>query len=618
MCPDSGAQSKTEHGAARGGGLAIWCVSGLAGVACQAPCVVRSLRCSASSLLGRPRSRSSRGDAAFLTPPLRSSSSLTFASSAPMRYESVAMFGSRRSCLGAQSLRMALMARERRSLAPASSVRLARVWLSAIAIGGAVGDGAKVGSCWTEGFGFEDCCAPEFGNGGNSECWDEVYTYESCCGGVGGDPADRGCEGEYFRRFGSLVAEYYTTGIARPAFIELYPRLLASIDSRFKLCAAAVLQASLLDLEERVAIDDPRRSSERVAAYAQRLQAAVTQGLLPPKDAVRWPLELGLDRVRAILRAKSRRVARRSPSVTLVLSYCKEELSWMNSTLDRRVLPRLDLAVISKCAGVDVVAAVPFRRLWRSVKVIDVEDLPIRADECSAYLGYIAHEYGHLPEQMVFIHADAPEHIGSLDRPNILSDLISALQSGSHVPFAHLGGNRITMRWDVPGMSALWRGIFGSSVVPGPTQVAAYCCSHMVVSRDRIRLRTKRFYEDTLRFMTSPASYALLPTASPFAAEDDLKGRLACQNMMFVWHVLFGEPLYLPHRMFDASLPLFLKTRNLRTAYLELEADGRGLENSITTSVLHARSARTASPGPTRSAVLQAMDLSQCRDDRRR
>lgn len=38
---------------------------------------------------------------------------------------------------------------------------------------------------------------------------------------------------------------------------------------------------------------------------------------------------------------------------------------------------------------------------------------------------------------------------------------------------------------------------------------------------------------------------------------------------MFLWHILFGAPLQLPHRMYDPSLPLFLKTRNIRTAYMD-------------------------------------------------
>ena len=46
----------------------------------------------------------------------------------------------------------------------------------------------------------------------------------------------------------------------------------------------------------------------------------------------------------------------------------------------------------------------------------------------------------------------------------------------------------------------------------------------------------------------------------------------ACARM-FLWHIIFGEPLAQPHRMYDPSLPLFLKTRNIRTAYMD-EADG--------------------------------------------
>ena len=62
------------------------------------------------------------------------------------------------------------------------------------------------GSCWSVGFSYESCCAPEFGAEGNSECWDEVYTHETCCESHG-DPKSLGCESSYFERFKKLVFE---------------------------------------------------------------------------------------------------------------------------------------------------------------------------------------------------------------------------------------------------------------------------------------------------------------------------------------------------------------------------------------------------------------------------
>lgn len=121
-------------------------------------------------------------------------------------------------------------------------------------------------------------------------------------------------------------------------------------------------------------------------------------------------------------------------------------------------------------------------------------------------------------------------------------------------------------------MAVLWKRLFRSSIVPGPTAVRTYCCSHFIVSRESVHLRPLEFYEHALTLITTPASYAYLPDGS-FAANRDLRNRQACQMMMWVWHVIFGADLDLPHRMDDPGLPLFLKLRNIRSAYLEEARD---------------------------------------------
>ena len=189
------------------------------------------------------------------------------------------------------------------------------------------------------------------------------------------------------------------------------------------------------------------------------------------------------------------------------------------------------------------------------------------------FQGYLHHYYYALPRHMVFVHADMPDHIGA-GRPNIIDDTLRALMHGASVPFAHLGNNRVTMRWNPDTMTPLWKGLFGSSIAPQAGEVSTYCCSHFVLSRDRALIRTRRFYENALKFVMSPKSYFYLPTKwtpsrQAKAADIDMRGRLVCQNMMFLWHIFFGEPLDLPHRMYDPSLPLFLKTRNIRTAYFD-------------------------------------------------
>ena len=208
----------------------------------------------------------------------------------------------------------------------------------------------------------------------------------------------------------------------------------------------------------------------------------------------------------------------------------------MNASFSRKVMPSVDVVVVAKCLGVDAASAVPFRSLWRSVDQLDVEDLPLRADECSAYLGYLSERYYDLPRHMIFVHADMPEHIGA-GRPNIVDDALRSLSHGAHVPFAHLGNNRVTMRWNTHLMTPLWKGLFGSSIAPGAGEVSTYCCSHFVVSRDRVLQRPRSFYQQAWKFLTSPESYFYLPapwlvTRQHRAAENDMQGRLVCQNMM--------------------------------------------------------------------------------------
>eukprot|EP00435_Cladocopium_sp_Y103_P062299 s128_g23.t3 len=230
---------------------------------------------------------------------------------------------------------------------------------------------APAGSCWSVGFSFESCCAPEFGPEGNTECWDDVYTFESCCES-GGDPQKVGCNSSYFRRFRNLAFEYYNLGRSKPALIELWPRILANYDARFLLCPPAALQAQLLQIEERGFLERPETVTEQLLSYTRNLQHAFTTESASSVDFDQWPLQLGLEKLRQSSRIKAQqRRFRRFPDVTLVLSYCREELSWMNSSFSRKVMPKVDVVMVAKCPGVDAIEAVPFKHLWRSVEQLD-------------------------------------------------------------------------------------------------------------------------------------------------------------------------------------------------------------------------------------------------------
>ncbi len=124
------------------------------------------------------------------------------------------------------------------------------------------------GSCWSVGFTFETCCAPEFGSEGNTECWDDVYTFESCCQSDG-DPKKVGCNSSYFQRFRSLALDYYNLGWSKPALIELWPRILANYNARFLLCPPAALQAQLLQIEERGFLERPEKVIDKLLVFSE-------------------------------------------------------------------------------------------------------------------------------------------------------------------------------------------------------------------------------------------------------------------------------------------------------------------------------------------------------------
>ena len=80
---------------------------------------------------------------------------------------------------------------------------------------------------------------------------------------------------------------------------------------------------------------------------------------------------------------------------------------------------------------------------FREFTVDFIHDI-LRADDCSAYLGYILLYYDRLPDKTIFLHADVGEHIPHL---NMLQDLTLAAVGG-YVPdlqFSHLAHNYVKL-----------------------------------------------------------------------------------------------------------------------------------------------------------------------------
>merc|ERR1712107_193142 len=89
--------------------------------------------------------------------------------------------------------------------------------------------------------------------------------------------------------------------------------------------------------------------------------------------------------------------------------------------------------------------------------------------------------------------------------------------------------------------------------------ISTYCCSHFVISRDRIDAHPVQFYEHLVR-LVSEAPYARVQGGSCTI------GKKPCYVMEFLWHRVFGESDELPLRAEQASLPLALRYEGGRTS----------------------------------------------------
>eukprot|EP00811_Abedinium_folium_P033909 NODE_6838_length_1633_cov_6.104250.p1 GENE.NODE_6838_length_1633_cov_6.104250~~NODE_6838_length_1633_cov_6.104250.p1 ORF type:complete len:468 (-),score=120.05 NODE_6838_length_1633_cov_6.104250:229-1554(-) len=417
-------------------------------------------------------------------------------------------------------------------------------------------------SCWAADFTHEACCGKEYGPLGNRDCWDATYTAEACCGEGGAH-----CDSPYFHELRDLALDYYETNRLTVQFIMRWPRILGAFDEVYTWCAAAALQSLLLLAEEEAPQRPQGYGADQLATYTLHLQRSFEDGLLTPEMARYWPLDTGVERVLELERRRGAeqaailsQEARRRPrgfvigggDVALIVSYCNEDLAWMNATLPPRLLRGIDLVVVNTCPGNDGLNTAPHPWAWRSREgLVGVT----RGRECAAYLSYLSERHdGALPRQMVFIRGDALEHLG-VEEPHILVQTLRALAHGADIPFAHLGLHRVSTASEEIG--ALWPGLFGE-VAPQPLDLRTYCCSHFVVSRERALLRPRQFYADALRHV--------------LASGAELAGADVCEHISFLWHVIFGEHPYLPHRARDPGLPLFLKRAASRDAPIRAAA----------------------------------------------
>ncbi|CAE7305326.1 unnamed protein product [Symbiodinium sp. CCMP2456] len=387
------------------------------------------------------------------------------------------------------------------------------------------------------------------------------------------------CEGcEYHVLSDPAVQHMTSSGRLRISGEIHHPDRFPGISSEMATATMDVMCKVLLKLESAY-FEEAEKWDALLEIYISTLNRALAEGDVTQNHfADGWPLRQGAAHALA-LRALGRREAAPGRPLDIIVCYCSERLSWLRAfhklpwrdeNRSAAIRELVTLRIYHKCGGygtgVREAESERLRTEWgpyfREVDVRYVDDV-LRADDDSAYLAFIIDWYEDLPEYTVFLHADAPEHIPSLE---LLTDSVYAAIRGflpSGIGFVHFAHNYVLLDWGCdqrkdcegrqlePEFSTLWKRVFGASVAPSLAagHVNAYCCVQFMVHRSRIRLRPKSFYEHGLAYFgTTAESYHRLFPVGRVVRKADVFGRTPGQLAMYIWHAMFGEALKLPRR----------------------------------------------------------------------
>lgn len=173
-----------------------------------------------------------------------------------------------------------------------------------------------------------------------------------------------------------------------------------------------------------------------------------------------------------------------------------------------------------------------------------------KGHESMAYLSYIIDQYDSLPATLVFIHSHRAGFLAAWHTDTPLHDNVDALRTLKLSYVRANGYVNLRCNWN-PGCEEahrfnkhitpkIWHDVFvGTSTfrtpmtnasfsedsqTSTPAQVGAACCAQFAVSRDRVRQRPLRDYQQFRQWVVDTEM------------SDAQSGRV----MEFLWHVIFG------------------------------------------------------------------------------
>lgn len=240
------------------------------------------------------------------------------------------------------------------------------------------------------------------------------------------------------------------------------------------------------------------------------------------------------------------------PSVDIVIARCKASLQWLWEYIfpeDTRIY------VYEKCGQVDArkqLAGLPHVESF-IMNLGESNAHGFMTGECTAYLEHVITQTD-LANFTIFMHDDGPRHI----RVSLLGLVLQGMSSGAYqTPFFHLSHERYPA-FHTPCHRDVYKRVFNEEL---SGLVSTYCCSHFVVSRERISAHSRGFYQ----------RIATLVSEAPYVTSRGGQcnfGSKPCYVMEFLWHRVFGEEDELPRRAEQISLPLALRYEGGRATQL--------------------------------------------------
>jgi hypothetical protein len=148
-----------------------------------------------------------------------------------------------------------------------------------------------------------------------------------------------------------------------------------------------------------------------------------------------------------------------------------------------------------------------------------------KGDEAMAYLSYIVKYYDTLPEFTFFCHG----HYIDWHQNNRIDYIINNLKYDKEYDnINNLSLDDVHVDFNNPyykNLVNVWDELFQKELGDVQDKYLEKCCAQFIVHRNRIRLRTKSFYNTILNYIIN-----------------NNKNKNIGYVLEYIWHVIFGEP----------------------------------------------------------------------------